>query len=84
MRAYVFWIVVAIIVFFMWLVMAHGGASARKSTYIYDKAVNEVLDNVMDLQDEMQHKHLKMNWSQFNSEICRRMNVRRTEPWQRR
>jgi len=46
----------------------------------YDRAVNVTLDTVMWVHE--QHRG-KMTWLELNSEVCRHMKVRRTEPWAR-
>ena len=56
----------------------HGKPVQGQATY--DRAVNVTLDTVMWVHE--QHRG-KMTWLELNSEVCRHMKVRRTEPWAR-
>ncbi len=52
-----------------------------RSPMAYDRTVNVTLDTVMWVHE--QHRGAKMTWAELNAEVCARMKVRRTEPWQR-
>lgn len=46
-----------------------------------DRAINQTLDTVMWVHDQHQGK---LTWAQLNDEVCKHMQVKRTEPWQRK
>lgn len=59
-------------------VVAHRHIPQNQSTY--ERAVNTTLDAVMWIHD--QHSG-RMTWQELNTEVCRQMKVKRTEPWER-
>ena len=47
---------------------------------VWEQAVNRTLEAVMTVHEE--HKG-KLTWKELNTEVCKRMKVRRIEPWQK-
>lgn len=63
---------------------AHASSPRKPKTIKYDRAVNETLDTIMWVHDQLSQVHQQITWDQLNAEVCRHMNVKRTQPWERR
>lgn len=48
----------------------------------YETAVNATLDMTLAVGSEMRAQH--PTWQQIQNEVARRLNVKRTEPWEKK
>lgn len=49
----------------------------------YNQAVNDALDCTLAVGAEWRADHRSFTWKDVHDEVCRRLKVKRTEPWTR-